>query len=106
MRIPLPDDQWADLKDSPDALTGEDEAVVRSAMVLTGEGSEGKFSGTAAGTALMEFAMIARVVTTWSLQLPVTAESVRGLTLRQLRPLRKAIEPFMLELREDADPNS
>lgn len=105
MRIPLPDEAWADLKDSPDDLTGEDEVIVRSALKLTGHDGSGEFSSTAGGSAQMEFAMLSRVITAWSLPIPVNVANIRGLKLSQLRPLRKAIVPFMLELREEADPN-
>ena len=106
MRIDLPGPAWAEIKDDPGDLTGEDEVIVRSAMKLTGEGADGKFSATSGSSAMMEFAMLARIITSWSFSSPINVANIRALKLSQLRPLRKAAEPFMLELREDADPNS
>lgn len=111
MRVELPGDQWADLRD-PDSLTGEDEMKVRSALKLTAArdeengGDAQSFGTTAGGSVAMEFAMLARVITSWSRPEAITADSIRALPLKVLRPLRKAIEPHMLELREDQDPNS
>jgi hypothetical protein len=106
---------WADIRPADD-LTGEDEVRVRQAVKLKGSsprdrqqpGGEDEgdgFTATAASTALMEFAMLARVITSWSLPQPVNALSIQGLKLAQLRALRKAIVPHMEMLRED-DPNS
>jgi hypothetical protein len=105
MRVPLPDDQWAEIRDADD-LTGEDEVKVRSAVKLTGaaQGEEARMTATAAATTLMEFAMLARVITSWSLPQPINAANIAGLKLSQLRPLKKAIEAHMEELRDD--PNS
>ena len=108
-RVALPDDGWAELK-SADDLTGEDEVKVRSAVKIKGAGeddggekSEG-FTATAAGTTLMEYAMLARVITSWSLPQPINVLNIRALKLSQLRPLRAAIKPHMEELAND--PNS
>ena len=105
-RVELPDGQSAEIKD-PDDLTGEDEVKVRSAVKIRGAGeddggekSEG-FTATAAGTTLMEYAMLARVITSWSLPQPVNVLNIRALKLSQLRPLRAAIKPHMEELAND-----
>lgn len=111
-RIELPDGAWAEIKDADD-LTGEDEVKVRSAVKLTGAGGNAQddggdkaegFTATAAGTALMEFAMLARVITSWSLPQPINAINIRALKLSQLRPLKAAIRDHMEALRDD--PNS
>jgi hypothetical protein len=108
VRVELPDSQWADLKD-PDDLTGEDEVKVRSAVKLTGAGggsddggdkAEG-FVATAAGTTLMEYAMLSRVITEWSLPQQPSVPNIRQLKLSQLRPLKAAIRPHMEMLRDD-----
>jgi hypothetical protein len=105
VRVELPNGDWAELKE-PDDLTGEDEVKVRSAVKLTGaaQGEEARMTATAAATTLMEFAMLARVITSWSLPQPISAINIQGLKLSQLRPLKKAIEAHMEELRDD--PNS
>lgn len=107
MRVDMPGGAWAELWDSPDDLTGEDEVLVRSAVNLkTGpEDGEG-FSATAAGPALMEFAMLARVITSWSFSFPINPHNVRTLKRSQLKPLREAVKPFMEELAPEKDPNS
>jgi hypothetical protein len=110
-RVELPDGQWAELKDADD-LTGEDEVKVRAAVKLTGAGSSQDDSGdkadgftaTAAGTTLMEYMMLARVITSWSLPQPINAINIRALRLSQLRPLKAAIRDHMEALRDD--PNS
>ena len=107
MRVDLPDGNWAELKDSPDELTGEDEVFVRSAVKLKSGAEDGEgFSATAAGGALMEFAMLARVITSWSFSFPVNPVNIRGLKRSQLKPLREAARPFMEELAPEKDPNS
>ena len=110
-RVALPDDGWAELK-SADDLTGEDEVKVRSAVKIKGAGeddggekSEG-FTATAAGTTLMEYAMLARVITSWSLPQPINVLNIRALKLSQLRPLRAAIKPHMEELANDPNDQS
>jgi hypothetical protein len=102
----LDGENWAEVRD-PDSLTGEDEVKVRSAVKIRGAGeddggekSEG-FTATAAGTTLMEYAMLARVITSWSLPQPVNVLNIRALKLSQLRPLRAAIRPHMEELAND-----
>ena len=110
-RVPLDGDNWAEVRD-PDSLTGEDEVKVRSAVKIRGAGeddggekSEG-FTATAAGTTLMEYAMLARVITSWSLPQPINVLNIRALKLSQLRPLRAAIKPHMEELANDPNDQS
>lgn len=102
---------WADIRPAG-SLTGEDEVVVRSAVKLKGassrtqgDGDEGDgFTATAAGTTLMEFAMLARVITAWSLPQPINPVNIRGLMLSQLRPLKAEITEHMEALRDDPNP--
>ena len=116
MRVTLPgENQWADIRE-PDSLTGEDEVRVRSAVKITGnaqadrsedgeDDAAGTYTGTAAATSLMEYTMLARVITSWSLSQPINVANIRALPLSVLRPLKKAIVAHMLELRAEADPN-
>jgi hypothetical protein len=106
LRITLPGENWAEIKE-PDELTGEDEVKVRGALILTAAaGDEGKYSSDAGGPAAMEYAMLARVITSWSFPQPVNVANIRALKMSVLRPLKEAVRPHFAEIREDADPNS
>lgn len=112
MRVELPDGNWAEIKDVDD-LTGADEAAVKGAVRFAAVA--GKKNATvdafASASAEMELMMLARVITSWSLPVPVNASNIRNLKRSQLRPLRDAIKPHMLEMADDGedespDPNS
>jgi hypothetical protein len=103
VRVPLPDDNWADIRDVG-SLTGEDESVVKGAVKVRGRSGDDTWAMSGVAVA-MEFAMLRRVLTDWSFPQPITAESIRALPLSTLRPLRTAIKPHMLEMRDDEDPN-
>jgi len=108
VRVILPEDNWAELKDAAD-LTGEDEVKVKSAVRLdvpTGTGENPGLTTSTAAAPLMEYAMLARVITSWSLPQPITVATVSALRLSYLRPLKKAIEEHMAELRDDPNPTS
>ena len=106
-RVEFGGDSWADIK-SEDDLTGEDEVIVRSAVKLKGPvtGEEERMTATAAGTVMMEFAMLARVITSWSLPQPINPISIQRLGRAQLKPLRAAIKPHMEALRDDPNDQS
>jgi hypothetical protein len=110
VRVTLPEDNWAELRD-PGDLDAGDMADVRDAIKIRGTGGTRDVSTTSGDTVRMEIAMIAAVVTSWSLTdggqaRPVTPATVAKLKAPYFRPLRKAVEPHFAELNDDPNATS
>lgn len=76
MRITLPDDGWADLRD-PSDLRAKDKIAVQRAIVfsmLSGDnGEQARIPVSAAMSDDMCIALLCRIITAWSLPYPVPA---------------------------------
>jgi len=105
LRVDLPGGQWADIKPAED-LTGEDEVKVMAAIPIkrSGQQDDTDVRTDGSSTSAMEYAMLARVITAWSLPQPINVSNIRSLRLSQLRPLKEAVRPHFAELQND--PNS
>lgn len=108
MRVELPEENWAELRDASD-LRAKDKIAVQRAIVFsmrspetTEDGQEEARVPVSAGLAEdMVIAMLSRVITSWSLQppAPVTRETLEDLPLATYTALSDAIVPHLEAVR-------
>lgn len=108
MRVELPDDNWAELRDASD-LRAKDKIAVQRAIVFSmrdpdapEDGQDATRVPVSAGLAEdMVVAMLCRVVTSWSLEppMPVTQAVLEELPLVTYTALSDAIVPHMEAVR-------
>ncbi|RCG19118.1 hypothetical protein DQ384_38220 [Sphaerisporangium album] len=103
MRVPLPDDQWAEILEPSDLRAGDLKAVHRAVPIG---------ARSAAFLDEMDCVMLRRVITAWSLELPLPKDlpgdadtgepgSLDKITIPQYRALVAAIAPHMALIHED-----
>lgn len=115
MRVQLDDVNWADLKEVSE-LRRADRSAVNKAIVFEGDPVSGRPVVRASMDDDMADAVLAAVVTNWSLPLPLPSadlKSLGALTLAQDDRLREAIQPHLDALRgkntpvkENTDPTT
>jgi hypothetical protein len=109
MRVELPGDDWAELRD-PSDLRAKDKIAVQRAIVFSmqnpddepEDGQEPSRVPVSAGLAEdMTVAMLCRLITSWSLQppAPVTAAVIEDLPLATYTALSDAIVPHLEAVR-------
>lgn len=102
MRIELPGG-WAELKDVDD-LVGDDLIAVQDKIPIAEEGQP----WTAAVMTRARYALLARIVTGWSLDLPLPGGEpaiIGQVPIGALKALMRAVGPHMELLQEAASPN-
>ena len=110
MRIDLPDGDWADVREL-DELRDGDRKALNKAVSLTLTSDEGDNTGHLPGSYEddMMDALLARVVTNWSLRMPLPSrlrKVLDDLTLGQAKALRDGVKPHYDLLMERVDPNA
>lgn len=116
IRVPLPQEHWAEVRTVDDLRQADVRAILRQA---DDDGIDLRSRMGFDTLAALQEATVARMVRRWSLvadedpsaPLPVTAESVRGLRVSYYRPLQEATAPVFAELMPgdgdvSADPKS
>lgn len=106
MRVPLPDGQWADLIDTAD-LRSADLKAYRRTLPIGSRQTMGVIDA-------MKDVLLARVITGWSLDLPLPkdlpgteeeAGSLDRLTIPQYQALVDALDPFLDVFNGDEGPD-
>lgn len=101
MRVNLGGNDWAELKELSE-LRRADRKAVNEVIVFEGDTDTGRPIIKASMDDDMTAAVLQRVITNWSLQLPlpsVDPSSLDKLTLAQDDALAKAVEPYLAAIR-------
>lgn len=106
MRVELPAGQWAEIK-SPDDLTGGDLLAVERSIKMDTDGKRANI--TAAVGAERRTGLLARIITGWSLDLPLPngdPSVLEQVPLRTFRVLLKSVDEHMKQVNDDEAPNT
>lgn len=105
MRVNLSNDQWVDIVPADELLDGDRKAVNASITVEVTEDNRALMPGDYED--IQRDAMLTRVITNWSFQMPIPAEdpkSLNRLTIKQGRELAKVVDEHMALVRGQENP--
>ena len=106
MRVELPEDQWAEIREPGELRRADEKAVLRvSTLTIDPETRTASVGG--ANDQDMEDAMLARVVTGWSFPMPLPKDdpdSLGKLTIAQAHGLAEAVKPHLELITKSVNP--
>jgi hypothetical protein len=106
MRVELPEDQWAELKEPGELRRADEKAVLRvSTLTIDPESKTAIVGG--ANDQDMEDAMLARAVKQWSFPFPLPCadpDSMGKLSIEQAHALAAAVKPHLQLITASIDP--
>jgi hypothetical protein len=106
MRVELPEDQWAEIKEVGELRRADEKAVLRVSKLTIDPETKTAIVGGANDQDL-EDAMLARVVKQWSFDFPLPCadpDSMGKLTVEQAHALAAAVKPHLQLITATIDP--